>query len=63
MKLKREKDVNIAVEVNGEKFISLEDGIVYQTSNDKEILICVKTKNEDKEIKMRIIKKQKNANS
>jgi len=56
MKLTLEQNISVAVEVNGEKFVGSEDGILYQQINDKEILLYIKSKTEEKEIKIRILK-------
>lgn len=53
MKLILEKDLKIAVEVDGKIFISTEEGVLYQSIDDNEILLYVKN-NKDKEIKVKI---------
>jgi len=56
MKLTLEKDIKVAVEVNGEKFIGSENGVLYQSINDTEILLYIKSEAEGKEIKIKIAK-------
>jgi len=56
MKLALEKDIKVAAEVNGEKFIGSEEGILYQSITDTEILLYIKTDPEGKEIKIKIAK-------
>jgi hypothetical protein len=59
MKLTLEKDLKVAVELNGEKFVGIEDGILYQQMTDTEILIYIKSKDDEtKELKLRIIKEK-----
>lgn len=56
MKLKLEKDINVAVEVDGKSFISSDKGLLYESITDKEIFLYIKNKDDNKEIKI-IIKK------
>ena len=59
MKLKLEKDVKVAVEINNQPFITGEEGVLYQNldDNDNEILLYIKTNNQSpKEIKIKITK-------
>lgn len=59
MKLTLEKEIKVAVEINGEKFVGVEDGIIYQQMDDKEIFLFIKSKDdENKELKLRIIKER-----
>lgn len=63
MKLTLEKDIRVAADINGEKFVGLEDGVLYQHMTDDEIFLFIKSKNEEKELKIRIIKEPKNVDS
>lgn len=56
MKLTLEKDLKVAVEVNGEKFIGSETGILYQSITDTDILLYIKSEPDSKEIKIKIAK-------
>lgn len=56
MKLTLEKDLKVAVEVNGAKFIGSEEGVLYQSITDTEILLYIKSELEGKEIKIKIAK-------
>lgn len=56
MKLTFEKDLKVAVEVNGEPFINLEKGVLYQSIGDNEAYLYIKNTDKDKEIKIKIIK-------
>ncbi|NMC58559.1 MAG: hypothetical protein GYA51_04110 [Candidatus Methanofastidiosa archaeon] len=56
MKLTLEKDLKVAVEVNGAKFIGSEEGVLYQSITDTEILLYIKSEPEGKEIKIKIAK-------
>jgi len=56
MKLTLEKDIKVAVEVNGEKFIGSETGSLYQSITDTEILLYIKSETDGKEIKIKIAK-------
>jgi len=60
MKLKLEKDVKVAVEINGQKFVGLEDGILYQSIDDKEdeVFIFIKSSTDNKEMKIKMIKEK-----
>lgn len=59
MKLKIEQEVKAFIEINGESFISSEESLVYQnTDNPNEILMYIKSKNDSKEIKIKITKNQ-----
>jgi len=60
MKLIIEKDVKTAVEVNGQIMIDMQEGILYQSISDDEILLYIKSNKDDKkEIKLRILKETK----
>lgn len=63
-KLKLEKDIKAAVQINGVPFVSLEDSMLYQDTEDpNEILIYIKTQDSSKEIKIRIVKEDANNQS
>ena len=61
MKLKLEKDVSVAVEVDKKIFIESENGVLYQSIDDNEILLYIKSEDETKEIKIRIFKGETNS--
>jgi hypothetical protein len=65
MKLTLEKDIKIAVELNGEMFLNIDDGMLYQsTENEDEIFLFLKSNKDDKkEIKIRMIKQKINQES
>ena len=61
MKLTLEKDVKIAVEVNGEIFVGEETGVLYQFIDKDVVFLYVKSSNDEKkEIKIKITKKEEN---
>lgn len=55
--LKRHDDIKAAVVVDGSSFISLDDGIVHEYVDDKELLLYIKSEDGSKEVKIKIIKK------
>ena len=65
MRLKQEKDITVAVEINGAIFIGSENGVLYQHLDDDkdEILLYIKSNNEPKEIKIKISKENVNSES
>lgn len=57
MKLTKEKNIKVAVELNGEKYITSEEGILFQNSESiNEILLYIKSEDNSKEIKIKIMK-------
>lgn len=62
MKLKLEKDISVAVEINGGSFISSSEGVLYQyiSDNDDEILLYIKSEKDPKELKIKITKNVSN---
>jgi len=56
MKLKFEEDIKVAVEIDGKPFITLEEGILYEYVGDDEAYLYIKNTDENKEIKIKIIK-------
>ncbi len=57
MNLNIEKNVKVAVEINGQIFISSLDGVLYQNIKDDEIFLFVKDSN-GKQVKIKIEKTQ-----
>lgn len=58
MKLTLEKDMKTAIEINGVKFIEAENSTLYQNIENNEIFLYIKSNNENKELKIRIIKSE-----
>ena len=59
MKLSMEKELNVAIEIDGKIFINSKEGILYQSMSDNEILLLIKNDKEDKEVKIKINKRVK----
>lgn len=57
MKLKIEKDVKVAVQINGEAFITSEDGVLWERVEDDKAFFMIKSNKDEKEIKIQITKK------
>ena len=55
--LKKHDDLSVAVQVNGEPFITEDQGILYEEVGNDPALLYVKTE-DGKEIKMKIFKKK-----
>jgi len=57
MKLKREENLKVAIEVDGSSFITAETGILFQNVEDEnELFFYIKDSSINKEIKIRIWK-------
>jgi len=54
--LKKHDDIKVAVSVNGESFITLEEGILHEYVEESEALLYIKNKEGNKEIKIKITK-------
>jgi hypothetical protein len=60
MKLQLEESIKVAVEVNKQPFISAEEAVLFQnTENDNELFFYIKNKAGDKEIKIKLWKEDK----
>ena len=57
-KLKKQTDLKVAVQVNGEPFILGGDGLLMEYVDDEKALLYIKSKDSDKEIKIRIEKEK-----
>ena len=59
MKLKKEENLKVAIEVDGSSFITAETGILFQNvEDDNELFFYIKDSSTNKEIKIRIWKNQ-----
>lgn len=56
MELNREKDIKVAVQLNGESYINSLEGILFQRIEDDKAFLMIKSENGDKEIKIQIVK-------
>jgi hypothetical protein len=56
MNLNLAKNVKSAIEVNGEKFIELENSIVYECFEDNMFYLFIKEKDSEKQLKIRFVK-------
>ena len=63
MKLNLEKDVKAAVEINNVKFIEADNSVLYQSIENNEIFLYIRSNNESKEIKIRITKFEENVDN
>lgn len=54
--LKKQENLKVAVQIDGSSFISSEDGVLFESVNDKEALLLIKNKENNKEIKIKITK-------
>lgn len=57
MKLKFEEGVKVAVEVDGNPFITMQEGLLFEQIEDDKAFLYIKTEDEKKQIKIRIEKK------
>ena len=57
MELKLEKNIEAVVEINGELFINFNDSFLYQAIKNDKASFYIKSKNKEKEVKIRILKK------
>ena len=55
--LKKQDDLKVAVQVNGEAFISEDNGILYENITDDLVFLYIKSEDGTKEIKIKITKK------
>jgi len=60
MKLKLEKDIKVAVEINGVNYINMDNGQLFQNIDDEDnqILFYIKSSTEQKEIKIKLVKEK-----
>lgn len=60
MKLKLEKDIKVAVEINGVNYINMDNGQLFQNIDDEDnqILFYIKSPTEQKEIKIKLVKEK-----
>jgi hypothetical protein len=58
MELKLVPDVKVAVEMNGESLVNLENGIVYESIALNEAYLFIKSAVDGKEIKIKFLKKE-----
>lgn len=56
MELIREKDIKVAVQLNGESYINSLEGILFQRIEDDKAFLMIKSEKGDKEIKIQIVK-------
>jgi len=56
-KLIKHEDLAVAVQVNGEALISVDNGILYEEIGDDEMFLYVKTGDEKTEVKIKISRK------
>ena len=56
MELSREKDIKVAVQLNGETYINSLEGILFQRVEDDKVFLLIKSGNGEKEIKIQIVK-------
>ena len=54
MKLKLERDLKVAVQINGKSFINSLEGLFYQKIGEEEALFLIRSEDGNKEIKIRI---------
>lgn len=54
--LKKQEKLKVAVQIDGSTFISSEEGILHEYVTDKEALLYIKSKEGNKEIKIKITK-------
>ena len=57
MKLKAEKETNISVIIDNNKFISFDEGLLFQHINENEIYLYIRNEDKTKEVKIHITKK------
>ena len=55
--LKKQDNLKVAVQVNGETLISEENGILYENTTDDLVFLYIKSEDGTKEIKIKITKK------
>lgn len=55
MNLKLEKDLKVAVEIDGQNIISMDNGVLYQYMDENDILLYIKN-DKGKEVKIKISK-------
>lgn len=55
-KLKKHEDLKVAVQVDGEPFILTGEGILFEYTDSNKALLYIKSKEGNKEIKIRIEK-------
>jgi len=55
-KLIKHEDYKVAVVIDGSSFISAEDGVLHESIDNKEVLLYIKSKDGNKEIKIKINK-------
>ena len=55
--LKKQDNLSVAVQVNGEAFITEDNGILYEDITNDSAMLYIKTENGSKEIKIKIVKK------
>lgn len=56
MELTREKNIKVAVQLNGESYITTLEGLLYQKIEDDKAFFMIKSQNGEKEIKIEIVK-------
>ena len=56
MELTREKNIKVAVQLNGESYINSLEGLLYQRIEDDKVFLMIKSQNGEKEIKIQIVK-------
>ena len=54
--LKKQEDLKVSVVVDGSAFITSENGVLFEYTTDNEILLYIKSKEGNKEIKIKINK-------
>ena len=54
--LKRQDNLKVAIQVDGSTFITSEEGVLYEYVTDNEVFIYVNSKENNKEIKIKITK-------
>ena len=56
--LKKHDDLSVAVQVNGETFISIDNGVLFEDTSDDSVLLYIKSSSDEKiNIKIKIDKK------